>query len=159
MGKVDRRRRVATLTRLLASVAMLIGLSAAPSRADRHTSADAARTLKGTEIGRLHLVHAGERLLDEGTATGALPGQMRAELELGSVYTGSFTIYTRNGRISGNGRANPHGSGRYQSFGGSLTVTSGSGLYSHAHGVASLYGVFDRRTYAVLVRITGSLSY
>ena len=84
---------------------------------------------------------------------------MRAELRVGSVFTGSFTIYTDKGRISGSGKATPHGSGRYQSFSGVWTVTSGSGVYSHIHGRDNLSGIFDRRTYAVLVTTTGSLSY
>jgi hypothetical protein len=129
------------------------------STAAGQTTAHAARVAEGTDTAHLHLVHAGEMLLEEGPANGALPGRMRAELHVGPIFTGSFTIYTDKGRISGSGRANPHGSGRYQSFSGEWTVTSGSGVYAHVHGHDDLSGVFDRRTYAVAVTTSGSLSY
>jgi hypothetical protein len=133
----------------------LIGTTAASSRA----AAQAARTINGADSAHLRLVRPGERLLEEGPASGALPGSMRAELDIGPIYTGSFTIYTDNGKISGYGTATPHGAGRYQSFAGWLTVTSGNGRYEHVHGHDRLYGVFDRRTYAVVVETTGTLSY
>ncbi|HEV3048501.1 MAG TPA: hypothetical protein VGY13_14195 [Solirubrobacteraceae bacterium] len=134
-------------------------MTIASSDALGHTTARVARTLNGSDTAHLHLLHVGENLLEEGLSSGILPGHMRAELHVGPVFTGSFTIYTDKGRISGEGRANPHGSGRYQSFSGTWTVTSGSGQYAHVHGRDSLSGVFDRRTYAVVVTTTGSLSY
>jgi hypothetical protein len=154
-----RLHHVAAGTGVLVVSGMLIGvtMSAPTNAAERGT--DDTRTLDGADSATLHLVRPGERLLEEGTVTGALPGRMRAELYIGPLYKGSFTIYTRNGRISGSGTATPHGAGRYQSFAGWLNITSGSGLYAHVHGRNNLYGVFDRRTYAVTIKTTGSLSY
>jgi hypothetical protein len=154
-----RSRSVAVRAGVLAVSGMLIGAALSEPTHAAERSAHMTRTLNGADSATLHLVRPGERLLEEGAATGALPGHMRAELNIGPLYTGSFTIYTRNGRISGNGTATPHGAGRYQSFAGWLNVTSGSGLYAHVHGRNNLYGVFDRRTYAVTVKTTGSLSY
>ncbi len=91
--------------------------------------------------------------------TGALPGSMRAVVDTGDVFTGSFTIHTHGGTIEGHGRATPHGAGRYQSFSGTITLTGGTGRYSHAHGRAGLYGTFDRRTYAMVIQTTGRFSY
>lgn len=99
------------------------------------------------------------RLFEEGTAHGTLPGSMRAYCSLGAKFTASFTIYTNGGSISGHGTATPHGGGLYESFAGTLTVTGGTGRYTHAHGHAGLYGTFNRRTYALTVQTTGSLSY
>jgi hypothetical protein len=138
---------------------MPIGVTVSATTHAAEPTARATRTLNGADSAALHLVRSGERLLEEGTATGTLPGHMRAELSIGPLYKGSFTIYTRNGRISGSGTATPHGAGRYQSFAGWLNITSGSGLYAHIHGHNNLYGVFDRRTYAVTIKTTGSLSY
>jgi hypothetical protein len=138
---------------------LLTGASTGSPYAEAQMMARAAQTISGADTAHLRLVRPGERLLEEGPASGALPGSMRAELDIGPLYTGSFTIYTRNGRISGYGRATPHGAGRYQSFAGWLTVTSGNGRYAHVHGHDQLYGVFDRRTYAVSVDTTGTLSY
>ena len=139
---------------------MLVGTAmSAPTHAAER-AAHATRTLDGADNATLHLVRPGERLLEEGAVTGALPGRMRAELNIGPIYyKGRFTIDTRNGSISGNGTATPHGAGRYQSFAGWLNITSGSGSYAHVHGRDTLYGVFDRRTYAVTIKTTGSLSY
>jgi hypothetical protein len=153
-------RGAVALAIVLAAVTAVLGARTAPAHAGaREHMAQPARTLNGTDTADLHLVHAGERLLEQGAASGALPGMMRAELNLGATYTGSFTIFTRNGRITGNGTATPHGTGRYQSFAGSLIVTSGSGLYAHVHGRDALSGVFDRRTYSVSVKTAGSLDY
>jgi hypothetical protein len=84
---------------------------------------------------------------------------MRADCNLGATFAASFTIYTNGGTIQGHGKATPHGSGIYESFAGTLIVTGGTGRYTHAHGHAGLYGTFNRRTYALTVQTTGSLSY
>jgi hypothetical protein len=119
-----------------------------------------ASTVSGSDTAHLHLVHQHEALLyEEGRASGALPGHMRAQLTVGSLLKGACTIYTTAGSIVGHGVATPHGTGRYQSFSGTLTVTGGSGRYRHAHGRTGLYGTFDRRTFALVVQITGRLSY
>jgi hypothetical protein len=78
---------------------------------------------------------------------------------VGATFTGSFTIYTHGGSIRGHGSANPHGSGVYESFAGSLVATGGTGRYTHAHGRAGLYGTFNRNNYALLVQTTGTLLY
>lgn len=143
---------------LAAIAAVVSALATAPAVAVRLT-ARAARTIDGTDSAHLHLVHPGERLLEEGAAHGALRGQMRAELKIGPVYTGSFTISTDAGQIRGTGSATPHGAGRYQSFAGTLTIAGGSGRYAHARGHDKLYGVFDRRSYAVVVMTEGTFSY
>jgi hypothetical protein len=122
--------------------------------------AHAARVLKATDTAHLHYVSSsGSLLLDEGKATGTLPGSMRVRLNLGTTFTGTFTIYASGGSIEGHGSATPHGSGTYESFSGTLTVTGGSGRYAHAHGRGGLYGTFDRDNYALVIQTTGSLSY
>jgi hypothetical protein len=143
------------------AVAWGAGLSAlAAFAAGARAAADIARSLNGTATAHLHLIESeGAKLHEEGPVTGALPGTMKATFNTGTVFTGSFAIHTRNGTIDGEGKAIPHGSGRYQSFRGSITVTGGSGRYSHAHGHTGLYGTFDRRTFALVVQTKGSLSY
>ena len=122
--------------------------------------AHAAHVLKATDTAHLHYVSSsGSLLFDEGKATGALPGNMRVHLDLGTTFTGTFTIYTSGGSIQGHGSATPHGSGTYESFSGTLTVTGGSGRYAHAHGHGGLYGTFDRDNYALVIKTTGSLNY
>jgi len=119
-----------------------------------------ASTIDGTDTAHLHLVHQRETVvIEEGAATGALPGRMSAQLHVGSVFTGTCTISTHGGTVTGYGRATPHGSGRYQSFSGTLTITGGSGRYAHARGRTGLYGTFDRRTFALVIQTTGRIAY
>jgi hypothetical protein len=122
--------------------------------------ARAAHVLKATDTAHLHYVSSsGSLLLDEGKATGSLPGSMRVRLDLGTTFTGTFTIHASGGSIEGHGSATPHGSGTYESFSGTLTVTGGSGRYAHARGHGGLYGTFDRDNYALVIQTTGSLTY
>ncbi len=123
-------------------------------------TASSARALKASDTARLRYVSASGSLLYEiGNASGALPGSMRAHVSIGAAISGSFTIYTHGGSISGRGSATPKGSGTYESFAGSLSVSRGSGRYAHAHGRARLYGTFDRSTYALVVQTAGTLYY
>jgi hypothetical protein len=133
-------------------VAALLGVCSGPALA--------ARTLKATDTAHLRYISAsGSLLIEEGRAAGTLPGSMKVHFDVGATFTGNFTIYASGGSISGHGDAIPHGSGIYESFAGSLTVTGGSGRYAHAHGQAKLYGTFDRNSYALLVQTVGTLHY
>jgi hypothetical protein len=125
-----------------------------------HSRARTARMLAATDNANLHYVSAsGSLLLDEGKASGTLPGNMRVHLELGTTFTSTFTIFASGGSISGRGSAKPHGFGKYESFAGILTVTGGTGRYAHARGRGHFYGTFNRSNYALVVKTTGSLTY
>jgi hypothetical protein len=122
--------------------------------------AHVASTLNITDTAKLHYTGGSGSLLHEsGSATGTLPGSMKAECNIGAVLTTNFTIHTSEGTIKGHGTATPHGSGTYESFAGTLVATGGTGRFAHAHGHAGLYGTFDRRNYALTVQTTGKLSY
>jgi hypothetical protein len=122
--------------------------------------AHTAHVLNATDTAHLHYVSSsGSLLFDEGKATGTLPGSMRVHLDLGTTFTGTFTIFASGGSIEGRGSATPHGSGTYESFAGTLTVTGGTGRYAHAHGHGGLYGTFDRDNYALVIKTTGGLTY
>jgi hypothetical protein len=82
-----------------------------------------------------------------------------AKCNLGATFLANVTITTHAGIIRGHGTATPHASGIYESFSGTLTITGGTGRYAHAHGHAGLYGLFNRRTYNLIVQTTGTLSY
>jgi hypothetical protein len=123
--------------------------------------AQAARTLNVSDEAHLRLTGtAGEELEEEGPATGALPGKVYARFIVGSSMTGSFTLYPHGGgSITGHGSARLHSTVTYASFGGTLTVSHGTGRYAHAHGSGGFYGVVDRHTDALTVKTTGRLSY
>ncbi|HEY7893058.1 MAG TPA: hypothetical protein VIC05_12690 [Solirubrobacteraceae bacterium] len=120
----------------------------------------AARTLKATDTAHLHYIHtSGSMLYETGSASGTLPGRMRADVNVGATISGTFTIYIRGGTIRGHGSATPHGSGVYESFAGSLVATGGTGRYRHAHGRAQLYGTFNRNNYSLVIQTAGTLLY
>jgi len=116
--------------------------------------------LKITDTAVMHYTGGSGSLLHEtGTASGTLPGSMKANCAIGATLTANFTIYARGGTITGRGTGKPHGSGTYESFAGTLVATGGTGRYAHAHGHGGFYGTFDRRTYDLTVQTTGKLSY
>ena len=144
------------LTALIAG-ALGDGLSGAKAPA----RATAARSLNGNAEARLRFVRSsGSTLIEEGPVSGSgLSGHMRARLHVGATFSGSFTFYTRAGRIDGRGSARPHGTGRYESFAGTVSVTGGSGRYTHVSGQGTMYGTFDRKTYDVTIQTRGTLHY
>jgi hypothetical protein len=135
--------------------------SASAASAGARPSARLARTLGAADTAKLHLVRQREEVLsEEGVATGALPGHMTAVLDVAATtVSGHCTIYTAGGSITGKGSATPSGVGRYQSFHGTLLITGGTGRYKTIRGHLALYGTFDRRTFAIVVQTTGTLSY
>jgi hypothetical protein len=158
-----RRARVAMLCAAILAGSLVAVAQIGPASAYASSAvagARAARVLNTTETAHLHYVSAsGALLFDEGKVTGALAGSMRIHLNLGATFTGSFTINTSGGSIKGHGSATPHGSGAYESFAGTLTVTGGTGRYARAHGHGNLYGTFNRSNYALVIKTTGSLTY
>jgi hypothetical protein len=140
--------------------AVTIAIAAALASGLTASASAGAHTLRASDRASLHYVSASGALLEEvGSASGTLPGDMRVQLRLASVFSGSFTITTRYGSISGHGTATPHGYGTYESFAGTLVATGGSGRFRHAHGSARLYGTFDRSNYALVMQTTGTLYY
>jgi len=163
IGKKTRSLRLAAALSALAvaaTTALSTSVAAATFTAVARFSGQNARALSVNDTGPLHLIKAfGSVLLEEGAAGGTLPGLAKVRLLVGSTVIASFTIQTKYGTIYGNGRAALHSSGRYASFGGSLSVSHGTGSYARAHGSGKLYGVIDRRTSSLTVQTVGTLSY
>jgi hypothetical protein len=105
---------------------------------------------------------SGSTLIDEGHASGTIPGNVRIRFIYNgnpnvsaqiTIYGAHGTIQVRaSGRLSSPTNPNP-------SFSGTLTITGGSGRYRHAHGSGRLYGVFHRRSYSMIVQTQGTLHY
>jgi hypothetical protein len=143
------RRRAACAS----AIALVLALGAGRSLA-------AGADLHAVDSAKLHYVGAvGEEVYETGGASGTLPGSMRVHLIFASIFSGSFAIYTRGGRIDGHGEARPHGEGVYESFAGTLIVTGGTGRYRRARGTAHLYGTFNRENYALTIQTAGTLRY
>jgi hypothetical protein len=145
--------------------ALVLGASlAATGYANRfHERARSARTLNVTDTAHVHLVSETEsgELVEEGEAKGALPGTVKVQFSIAASINATFTIRNRYGSISGHGSGKINGTGREASFGGSMTVTRGTGRYAHAHGHGGFYGTIDRENthYPAVVQTTGTLVY
>jgi hypothetical protein len=150
---------VAVATGLVLGAATLSAAYA--SQSGTPLAARAAHVLNVHDEAHLHLASSnGSLLLEEGPATGAIPGSVKANFMVAANVTATFTIYARGGgSISGRGTGALHSTGLYSTFGGALKVTGGTGRYAHAHGSGGLYGAINRKTYALTVQTTGRLSY
>jgi hypothetical protein len=149
----------------LAAVALLvlsgIGSAIAPATA---SSARAARTSSLNETGHLHLTSKHNFTLNEqGTATGTARGSIYVHLTLvsSSRAKAELNIYpTGGGSITGNATASYRRSGSTASFSGTLSVTHGSGSYSHIRGTGlSFSGVIQESNRdAITVHVSGRVS-
>ena len=120
--------------------------------------------LRVDDTANLHYVKESDaQLIDEGAASGTVHGTVRVGFNVGATVAASFAIYTHDGAIIGHGTGTLHKSSNvsdvYLSFGGTLTVTHGTGRYAHAHGQGGFYGTIDRKNYAVMIQTTGTLYY
>lgn len=162
-GGTDRRAgSQARGTALLAGAVLLLYTSvlSTATASPAHVTAHAARTQNITDTAHMHYIkEVGSNLLDEGQATGGLPGKASALFNVGATVSANFTIYAHGGTISGHGSGTLHGAGAYPSFGGTMTVTHGTGRYAHAHGHGGFYGVLNRHNYSAIIQTTGTLTY
>lgn len=152
-ARVRSRRAPARFARLavLGGVGGLLLVVVAPA---------GARSVREADKAQLRYISAsGSTLYETGRAIGTLPGTMLVHMRIEATFTGSFTISAQGGTIVGHGSATPHGAGVYESFAGTLVVTGGTGTYEHASGRAALYGTFDRKTYALTIKTSGTLHY
>jgi hypothetical protein len=161
-GHIAQQRWAASLTARGAALALLAAMLLPQTGHANVPVAWASKTLDATDTAHLKYnakLSEGATLIEEGAATGSLPGKMHARLKVEGTFSGTFVLSTNGGTLKGRGLAKPSGSGRYESFRGSLVVTGGTGRFAHAHGTAGLFGVFDRVKYQVTVQTTGSISY
>jgi hypothetical protein len=145
------RRRALRASLIVLMLAVVLGVA---------TSLAAGAALRAADTAKLRYVGAvGEQVYETGSARGTLPGGIRVHMTFATTFSGSFSIYTRGGRIDGHGRARPHGEGVYESFAGTLVVSGGTGRYRRAHGTARLYGTFNRDNYALTIQTAGTLRF
>jgi hypothetical protein len=146
-----------------AVAALAVGGGVAPGQAvGVGARARAARTLRVTDAARLSLSRAnGNTLYERGRASGTLPGTVEVAMTLrGHSASSTFTIRAAGGTISGHGSGTlKTGKGGFDSFGGSLVVTRGTGRFRGAAGRGGLYGSIYRVTDAMSVQVTGTLRY
>jgi len=126
-------------------------------------SASASRVLNIRDQGSLRFVRAsGSLLLDEGRVSGTFPGTVKVSF----LYNGEPTVSARFTITGTGGSISARGAGRLSSpvspapsFRGRMQVTGGTGRYAHIRGSGELFGVFNRRSYALTVQAVGKLPY
>jgi hypothetical protein len=126
-------------------------------------SASSTRVISLDERANLHLTSKhGFTLNERGNATGTVKGAIYVHLTIVSTkrVTAEVNIYpTSGGSISGSASAAYRREGAVGKFSGSLSITHGSGSYSHARGSGlSFSGTIAKSNDAITVRVSGRAS-
>jgi hypothetical protein len=170
LSRANQARCLACATTLLTVTLLLMGVNALSASAggtlDARTAylASTGRALPINDKARMHLTGgSGNTLIEEGDATGTLPGKTKVNLTIVNTTTArsTFTVYPRGGSIAGHGtvRLHPGKSGSYESFRGVLSVSHGTGNYAHTSGSGNIYGVLNRSNDNAEVQVIGTLRY
>jgi hypothetical protein len=147
---------------MAALIATFVGLAAQASGTTVKPIARAAKTVDLVESARLELAHEeGSALTERGHATGTYNTPVTATFTIHpKVITAIVTIYPHGGSITGSAHANYVVQNSTGYFGGTLTVTRGTGAYRHASGKAlGFSGTINRYTFASTVKAHGQISY
>jgi hypothetical protein len=155
-------------TALPAALLLAILVCATPEMADAtatlgdaQPAARAARTVSLTETGRLHSTNGAGVTIDErGTATGTYDCAITVHLTILSAnrVTAAFTVSPRGGTISGTGSARFQARGANGYFGGTISISHGTGSYKRASGTnIGISGIINRETFNLTVHVHGTI--
>ena len=126
-------------------------------------SAHAARTLAFNVSSRLKLIgHPGHILNERGTFSGSQSGTIAIRFTSVTSTSGgaTFAAYSSAGSISGQTTTRGRVVGARVYFTGVMSVTGGSGRYSHAYGRNLQFsGVVDRHNFNATTHMQGSIRY
>ena len=171
------RRRSPKLSIILSLVSVLAAMLA-PAAVQAHAGAADARTttapVRGEdplawaarevnlqETGHLHAVgEPGTTFLERGSATGTFNCSITGRLTIVSAnkVIATFTVKPKGGSITGKGAARFQQQGASGYFGGTISITSGTGSYAHASGTnLGISGVISRETFALTVHVHGKI--
>lgn len=127
------------------------------------SGAQASRTITLNDSGQLHRTSQhGFNLYESGSASGTLTGSLSLHLDVVSTnrVTATLTVSPKGGSMTGTASASYHNNGGTATFSGVMSISHGTGTYSHAHGSGlSFSGTIQRSNDAVTVKVNGSLSY
>lgn len=159
-----------TATLLSVGATLVVGVASAktstPStkaaKSAREPVAVDARRVYLSEKASLHLVGEGETTLHErGQGTGTFSAPLTALLTISpSHVTGTFTIYPKGGSVTGTTQARFILEGSIGYYGGTLTITHGTGGFRHAKGTnLGISGTINHLSFALSVKAHGWISY
>lgn len=126
------------------------------------STAHAAGNLTLNDSGNLRETsHKGFNLYESGHASGTIPGNVSLHLDVISTnrVTAQLTVDASGGSMSGSASGSYRSNGPTASFSGTLSISSGTGKYAHAHGSGiSFSGTIKRSSGSVSVKVDGKLS-
>jgi hypothetical protein len=161
MGQPLRRQGSIVVMAVLA--ALVLGLWAGGISSAAPTGhAAKRRSLHLSDTASLHLVRkSGSTLYEKGTATGSLPGSVSARFVTSvTKVTGTVTFHSSGGgSITMTAVGYPQSTGTIARFSGNIAVRSGTGRFKHVLGSGTFTGTANRRTWAVTVHASASLTY
>jgi hypothetical protein len=147
---------------LVALAALAASVWVVPSGAGAQPSAVAARTMAFNITSNLRLVgRPGHVLNEQGTFSGSQSGTIAIRFTSVTSTSGeaTFTAYPKGGGwVSGRTSTKGRVVGASVYFGGTMTITGGSGRWAHAsgHGLG-FSGVVDRRSFHATTHMQGSI--
>lgn len=163
MGMQTLRRWGAVLG-MAVTASLLLGLVSGGAVGASGPSAETARKSRSfTETANLHLVKKrGAILKEEGTATGTLPGTVKARFDTSNIakVTGKVTFYpSSGGSLTFTAVGYPQSTGTIARFNGNMAVLKGTGRYASALGSGTFTGTVNRSTWAITVNAKATLTY
>lgn len=149
-------------TCVLALVLTAIGLSGQALGRPGRALAKTAKTEYLVESARLDLVREeGSALTEHGHASGTYDAPVAASFTIHPTSVSVLvTVYPHGGSITGTAQANYVVQNSTGYFGGTFTITHGTGTYRHAAGKAlGFSGTINRYTFAATVKAHGEISF
>jgi hypothetical protein len=150
------------VTCAFALVLTAVGLTASALGTTGPKIAKEAKTINLVESAHLELTkEEGAELTEHGHATGTYNAPMAATFTIHPrSVTVVVTVYPHGGSITGSAQASYVVQKSTGYFGGSFTVTHGTGTFRHASGRAlGFSGTINRYTFATTVKAHGEVSY
>jgi hypothetical protein len=144
--------------RSIPAIAIVVLCTTALAIAAAGVTALASGRVYLVESAQLRLTNSDESTLNErGQAKGTYNAPVTASLDLSpSHVTARFTIYPRGGSISGKAQARYVVRGSTGYYGGTLTITHGTGAYRHASGSnVGISGTISHLNFNLTVKVNG----
>lgn len=145
----------------LALLASIAGVASSAWGAARGPIATQAKTVDLVENATLKLIsEEGATLIEHGQATGTYNAPVTASFTIHpKEVTATVTVFPHGGSITGVAQANYIVQKSVGYFGGTFTITRGTGSFRHASGKAlGISGTINRYSFATTVKSHGEIS-
>ena len=164
VGKMRRRWTAGLGMAVVGAVLASLVVGGAVGMAQQPVGEAAKRKTRNfTERASLHLVKKrGAILREAGTATGTLPGTVKARFDTSNITNvkATVTFYPYSGgSLTFNATGHPESTGTIAKFSGYLGVRKGTGRYAEALGSGTFTGTVNRNTWAFTVNANATLTY